>query len=202
MYAYFKGSVESITEEAIVLETGNIGYNIIMPSSDISRLMIGDEVKVYTYTSVREDAMWLYGFLEKAELDFYKLLLTVNGVGPKAALGILSGASISDIQVAIIAQDTKALSKLPGIGAKTAGRIILDLKDKVSTDDLLDIVTSDVSTPSGNQSGATVQIKKEATDILTALGYSASEAMRALSKLDIMDDAKVEDIVSEALRLM
>ena len=202
MYAYFKGSVESITEEAIVLETGNIGYNIIMPSSDISRLMIGDEVKVYTYTSVREDAMWLYGFLEKAELDFYKLLLTVNGVGPKAALGILSGASISDIQVAIIAQDTKALSKLPGIGAKTAGRIILDLKDKISTDDLLDIVTSDASTPSGNQSGATVQIKKEATDILTALGYSASEAMRALSKLDIMDDAKVEDIVSEALRLM
>lgn len=203
MYAYFKGSVESITEEMIVLETNNIGYNIIMPSSDICRLLIGDEVKVYTYLSVREDAMWLYGFLEKKSLDFYKLLLTVNGVGPKAAIGILSNASIDDIIVAIIAQDAKALSKLPGIGAKTAGRIILDLKDKVNTDDLLDIVVDNKSVDtSSKNSSAVLSVKKEATDILTALGYSSSEAMKALSKLDISDDAKAEEIVSEALRLM
>ena len=129
MYAYFIGKVAHIGNDGIVLETNGIGYNIIMSARDLSELIPGDELKIYTYTSVREDAIWLYGFLDKDSLDFFKLLLTVSGVGPKGAMGILSGASLDDIQVAIIAQDQKALSRLPGIGAKTAARIILDLKD-------------------------------------------------------------------------
>lgn len=197
MYAYFKGLVAEINTESIVLETNNIGYNIIMPSSDIGSLLPGDEVKVYTYTSVREDAIWLYGFLEKSELDFYKLLLSVNGIGPKAAISILSNASVDDIQVAIIAQDVKALSKFPGIGAKTAGRIILDLKDKVAVEDIISVGPKENSS---REPAGVNRIKKEATDILSALGISASQAMIALNKLDIAEEDDVEVVVTKALK--
>ena len=197
MYAYFKGIIAELNSEAVVLETGNIGYNIIMPLNDLQKLLPGDEVKIYTYTSVREDAMWLYGFLTKDELDFYKLLLTVNGIGPKAAISILSNASVDDIRVAIIAQDTKALSKFPGIGAKTAGRIILDLKDKVAVEDIL---LNSAKTNNATESSGVNRIKKEATDILGALGISPSQAMSALNKLDIAEDSDLEKIVTMALK--
>ncbi len=203
MYAFFKGNVVQVNSDSIVLETNNVGYNIIMSGRDLSELMPGDEVKVYTYTSVREDAIWLYGFLDRESLDFYKLLLTVSGVGPKGAMGILSGASLDEIQVAIIAQDAKALSKMPGIGAKTAARIILDLKDKVSAGDILGGLSggADTSTgKAGTQTKAATGVKAEATEVLTTLGYSASEAMRVLGRLEFEDDISAEDLVAMALR--
>lgn len=199
MYAYFIGNVTEINSESIVLETNNIGYNIIMPSRAIDGLLSGDEIKVYTYTAVREDAFLLYGFLNKSELEFFKLLLTVNGIGPKAAITIMSNSSVDDIQVAIIAQDIKALSKLPGIGSKTAGRIILDLKDKIHVEDIID---NAVSSSKKFESSGINRIKKEASDILSALGISASDSMRALNKLEITEESNVEDIVSMALRQM
>ena len=203
MYAFFKGNVVQVNSDSIVLETNNIGYNIIMSGRDLSELMPGDEVKVYTYTSVREDAIWLYGFLDRESLDFYKLLLTVSGVGPKGAMGILSGASLDEIQVAIIAQDAKALSKMPGIGAKTAARIILDLKDKVSAGDILGGLSGGndaASGKAGTQTKASSGVKAEATEVLTTLGYSASEAMKVLNKLEYPDDISAEDLVAMALR--
>lgn len=199
MYAYFNGRVAQINSDSIVLETNGIGYNIIMSGRDISELIPGDELKVYTYTSVREDAIWLYGFLDAQSLSFFKMLLTVSGVGPKGAMGILSGASVEDIEVAIIAQDSKMLSKLPGIGAKTAARIILDLKDKVNANDVLAGVVGD----GGNAKSATgtaTGVKAEAAEVLTALGYSASEAMKAINKVDIIEDISAEDLVTMALR--
>ena len=199
MYAYFNGRVAQINSDSIVLETNGIGYNIIMSGRDISELIPGDELKVYTYTSVREDAIWLYGFLDAQSLSFFKMLLTVSGVGPKGAMGILSGASVEDIEVAIIAQDSKMLSKLPGIGAKTAARIILDLKDKVNANDVLAGVVGD----GGNAKSATgtaTGFKAEAAEVLTALGYSASEAMKAINKVDIIEDISAEDLVTMALR--
>lgn len=199
MYAYFIGNVTEINSESIVLETNNIGYNIIMPSRAIDGLLSGDEIKVYTYTAVREDAFLLYGFLNKSELEFFKLLLTVNGIGPKAAITIMSNSSVDDLQVAIIAQDIKALSKLPGIGSKTAGRIILDLKDKIHVEDIID---NAVSSSKKSESSGINRIKKEASDILSALGISASDSMRALNKLEITEESNVEDIVSMALRQM
>ncbi len=201
MYAYFIGKIAKIKSDSIVLETGNIGYNIIMPVSDIMSLTTGIEVKIYTYTAVREDAFLLYGFLDEESLDFYKLLLEVNGVGPKAAISILSHASVDDLVVAIIAQDSKTLSKLPGIGAKTAARIILDLKDKVGTDRLLDatINSTSVRVPEGKETNL---IKKEACDALGALGVSASDAMKALNQLEIGADSDVADIIGEALKLI
>jgi Holliday junction DNA helicase RuvA len=200
MYAYFIGKVAQVGADSIVLETNGIGYNIIMSSRDLSEIIPGDELRIYTYTSVREDAIWLYGFLDRETLSFFKLLLTVNGVGPKGALGILSGASVDDIRVAIIAQDAKTLSKLPGIGAKTAARIILDLKDKVSAGDILGGLGEDVNTSSGHTSSAKTGVKAEATEVLTTLGYSASEAMRALNRLEYSEDISTEDLVTMALR--
>lgn len=201
MYAYFIGRVAQINSDSIVLETNGIGYNIIMSGRDMSELIPGDELKVYTYTSVREDAIWLYGFLDSQSLAFFKLLLTVSGVGPKGAMGVLSGASVDDIQVAVIAQDSKMLSKLPGIGAKTAARIILDLKDKVNANDVLVGVVGDGGNAK-SATGAASGVKAEAAEVLTALGYSASEAMKAINKVEINEGMNAEDLVTMALREM
>lgn len=200
MYAFFKGTVESIYSDYLILDTGSMGVNIIMSASELDRINISDELKIYTYTSVREDAITLYGFLSREKLDFFKLLLTVNGVGPKLAIGI-AGCNTEDVKTAIVAQDTKALSKLPGVGAKMAGRLALELKDKVSLftsiDSGIDTVSSNIS---DNNTGNT--LISEAVSILTALGYSSSEALRAIRSVDISDDDTAESLVPKALRVL
>lgn len=200
MYAFFKGTVESIYSDYLILDTGSMGVNIIMSASELDRVNISDELKIYTYTSVREDAITLYGFLSREKLDFFKLLLTVNGVGPKLAIGI-AGCNTEDVKTAIVAQDTKALSKLPGVGAKMAGRLALELKDKVSLftsiDSGIDTVSSNIS---DNNTGNT--LISEAVSILTALGYSSSEALRAIRSVDISDDDTAESLVPKALRVL
>ena len=200
MYAFFKGTVESIYSDYLILDTGSMGVNIMMSASELDRLSVSDEVKIYTYTSVREDAITLYGFLSREKLDFFKLLLTVNGVGPKLAIGI-AGCNTEDVKTAIVAQDTKALSKLPGVGAKMAGRLALELKDKVllftSIDSGIDTVSSNIS---DNNTGNT--LISEAVSILTALGYSSSEALKAIRSVDISDDDTAESLVPKALRVL
>ncbi len=200
MYAFFKGTVESIYSDYLILDTGSMGVNIIMSASELDRINISDELKIYTYTSVREDAITLYGFLSREKLDFFKLLLTVNGVGPKLAIGI-AGCNTEDVKTAIVAQDTKALSKLPGVGAKMAGRLALELKDKVSLftsiDSGIDTVSSNIS---DNNTGNT--LISEAVSILTALGYSSSEALKAIRSVDISDDDTAESLVPKALRVL
>ena len=200
MYAFFKGTVESIYSDYLILDTGSMGVNIIMSASELDRINICDELKIYTYTSVRQDAITLYGFLSREKLDFFKLLLTVNGVGPKLAIGI-AGCNTEDVKTAIVAQDTKALSKLPGVGAKMAGRLALELKDKVSLftsiDSGIDTVSSNIS---DNNTGNT--LISEAVSILTALGYSSSEALRAIRSVDISDDDTAESLVPKALRVL
>ena len=200
MYAFFKGTVESIYSDYLILDTGSMGVNIIMSASELDRVNISDELKINTYTSVREDAITLYGFLSREKLDFFKLLLTVNGVGPKLAIGI-AGCNTEDVKTAIVAQDTKALSKLPGVGAKMAGRLALELKDKVllftSIDSVIDTVSSNIS---DNNTGNT--LISEAVSILTALGYSSSEALKAIRSVDISDDDTAESLVPKALRVL
>ena len=200
MYAFFKGTVESIYSDYLILDTGSMGVNIIMSASELDRINISDELKIYTYTSVREDAITLYGFLSREKLDFFKLLLTVNGVGPKLAIGI-AGCNTEDVKTAIVAQDTKALSKLPGVGAKMAGRLALELKDKVSLftsiDSGIDTVSSNIS---DNNTGNT--LISEAVSILTALGYNSSEALKAIRSVDISDDDTAESLVPKALRVL
>ena len=131
MIAYLKGEIVEILEDRVILEAGNIGYNLFMPMAGVDAILhVGDETKTYTYLNVREDAMQLYGFLTKDDLNVFKLLLGVNGIGPKAALGVLSGLSADELRFAVLADDVKTISKAPGIGKKTAQKLILELKDK------------------------------------------------------------------------
>lgn len=200
MYAFFKGTVESIYSDYLILDTGSMGVNIMMSASELDRLSVSDEVKIYTYTSVREDAITLYGFLSREKLDFFKLLLTVNGVGPKLAIGI-AGYNTEDVKTAIVAQDTKALSKLPGVGAKMAGRLALELKDKVSLFSSIDSDRDTVS-PGVSDKNTGNTLISEAVSVLTALGYSSSEALRAIRSVDISDDDTAESLVPKALRVL
>ena len=139
MIAYIKGEVAWIEEERIVLESGNIGYNIMMPASSFdTQDLVGKEVKIYTHLNVREDAMQLYGFLNLDELKTFRLLLGVNGIGPKAAIGILSGLTTDELRFAVLSDDVKTISKAPGIGKKTAQKLILELKDKIDLEEVFE----------------------------------------------------------------
>lgn len=200
MYAYIKGEIVDISEDNVVLECHDIGYNIKVPFSVIQQLPgIGSQVRIYTYTCVREDAFILYGFLTKDDLWIFKKLITVNGIGPKGALGILSVMSADDLRFAIIAGDSKAISKAPGIGAKSAERIILDLKDKITLEpDRIDqndtIATSAASVNS--------DARNEAIEAMTALGYSPSEALKAVKQITVTDDMDAGAILKAALKVI
>ncbi len=188
MYSYIKGTYEGQRENYIVLEASGIGYKIFATSSTAAKMpQIGMQAKVYTYFNVREDAMELYGFYSEEERDLYEILISVSGVGPKMGISLLSYVSPAEFAAALAAEDTKTLTKAPGVGPKLAKRIILELKDKFKTDSP-DIPTETiVSEPSERQ---------EAAQALISLGYSASEAQRAVDGLD----GSIEDIVGKALK--
>lgn len=200
MYAYIKGEIVDISEDNVVLECHDIGYNIKVPFSVIQQLPgIGSQVRIYTYTCVREDAFILYGFLTKDDLWIFKKLITVNGIGPKGALGILSVMSADDLRFAIIAGDSKAISKAPGIGAKSAERIILDLKDKITFEpDRIDQNDTIVISADSVNSDA----RNEAIEALTALGYSPSEALKAVKQITVTDDMDAGAILKAALKVI
>lgn len=200
MYAYIKGEIVDISEDNVVLECHDIGYNIKVPFSVIQQLpRIGSQVRIYTYTCVREDAFILYGFLTKDDLWIFKKLITVNGIGPKGALGILSVMSADDLRFAIIAGDSKAISKAPGIGAKSAERIILDLKDKITFEpDRIDQNDTIVISADSVNSDA----RNEAIEALTALGYSPSEALKAVKQITVTDDMDAGAILKAALKVI
>lgn len=201
MYAYIKGIIADITEENVVLECNNIGYNINIPFSVAQRLPgAGSEVKIYTYTCVREDAFMLYGFLTKDDLWIFKKLITVNGIGPKGALGILSTMSADDLRFAIIAGDAKAISKAPGIGNKSAERIILDLRDKI--DQYFTSDNSAIQVSAGGLSSVDNSMKNEAIEAMVALGYTATDAVKAINQISIDESMDSGDILKQALRII
>ncbi len=199
MISYVKGSLEERFEDSVVVEAGGIGYRIYVPTSVLEHLpKTGETVKIYTYFSVREDAMSLYGFLSRQDLEMFRQLIGVNGVGPKSALGILSALSPDVLRLAVISGDAKAISKAPGVGSKTAQRIILDLKDKVKSEDILDGFAEPAS---GHGEVSSVgEIGKEAIEALTALGYSASEASGVVKKVTITESMTAEDVLKAALK--
>lgn len=198
MIGYLKGEVAGLYEGQIVLEVSGIGYNIFMPQSSIDHIRgIGEELKIYTYLSVREDAMWLYGFLTKDDLDFFKLLIQVSGIGPKGALGVLSVMSVDDLRFAILSSDAKTIAKSPGIGAKTAQRMIIELKDKVNLEEAFEAKLAH----SKDEEGVT-GIRQEAVEALCALGYSSTDAMRAVRSVEISDGDDVEKILKASLKYL
>lgn len=208
MIAYLKGEIVDIAEDNMVLEVNSIGYNIKISTGTAGLLPgIGEEIKIYTYTYVREDAFLLYGFLTKDDLEIFKKLITVNGIGPKGGLAILSVMSADDLRFAILAGDAKAIAKAPGIGAKTAERVILDLRDKVSIEDSL--VGREAAAYAGGQAGrdngslsAVAVARNEAVEALTALGYSSSDALKAVKQVEITEGMDAEEILRLALKMM
>lgn len=200
MYAYIKGEIAELSEDNLVLECNNIGYNIRIPLNVAQKLPgIGAFVKIYTYTSVREDAFQLFGFLTRDDLEIYKKLIAVNGIGPKGALSILSAMSADDLRLAIISGDAKAIAKAPGVGNKSAERIILELKDKIAlklSDEEPDFV------PSGDIASGGSAAKSEAIEALVSLGYSPTEALKAIKQLEITQDLDSGAILKQALKVI
>jgi Holliday junction DNA helicase RuvA len=198
MIAFIKGELYDINDDVIILMTNNMGYEIRVPLSVITQLpSIGQEVKIHTYLYVREDAMLLYGFLTRDDLAVFKQLITVSGIGPKGALGVLSTVTPDELRFAVIADDVKTISKAPGIGKKTAQKLILELKDKLDLKDALEPKGSLASEQIGITS---TDIKSEAIQALTSLGYSSTEAVQAIKSVEINDSTTVEDIIKEALK--
>lgn len=197
-----KGEIADIAEDNLILEVNNIGYNIRISAGTAGLLPgIGQEVKIYTYTYVKEDAFWLYGFLTRDDLEIFRRLITVNGIGPKGGQAILSTMTADDLRFAILSGDAKAIAKAPGIGVKTAERVILDLRDKVSLEE------SFMSRGEGQKAvrvtGAeTDTARNEAAEALTALGYSPSEALKAVKRAGVLEGMDTEEILKLALKHM
>lgn len=200
MYSYLKGKLVEIFEDTIVIEVNNIGYNVRIPASMIDMLKgQGQELKVYTYLYVKEDAMQLYGFFTRDDLNIFKLLLGVNGIGPKGALAILSVMTPDDLRFAVLGEDAKAIAKAPGIGNKTAQRMIIELKDKLSLEDAFEAKTAHMAE---DQTMSSSSVKNEAVQALTALGYSSSEALKALNGIELTPELTVEEVLKLALKQM
>lgn len=200
MYAYIKGEIIDISEDNLVLECNNIGYNIRIPLSVAQRLPgIGATVKIYTYTSVREDAFNLFGFLSKDDLEIYKKLIAVNGIGPKGALSILSAMSADDLRFAILSGDAAAIAKAQGVGKKSAERIILELRDKVQ---FMGSAATDLEVLTSSDTTAETNAKNEAIEALTSLGYSPSDALRAVRQIELTEDMDAGTVLKQALKII
>ena len=201
MYAYIKGILTEITEDAIIVENQGIGYEIAVPGQVFDYLpSVGEEVKIYTYHYVREDAILLYGFLTKEDVRIFKMLIGVSGIGPKGALAILSVLSTDDLRFAILGDDAKAIAKAPGVGAKTAQRVIIELKDKLSLEDAFEQKLANQAQKA--ELNPAIGVKNEAILALTSLGYSQSEALKVLQGIEISPDDQVEDVLKMALKQM
>ena len=196
MITYVKGELNDINGNSIVVECFGIGYEIMVPASIADRLpSVGDQVKIYTYQYVREDTLDLYGFLTKDDLNIFKLLITVNGIGPKGALNILSAISPDELRIAVISDDVKTIQKAPGIGGKTAQKLIIELKDKLS---LEDVITHGMETE--NRVPASDPARNEAIEALVALGYTSAEALRAVKSVEDSDSMDSEALLKAALK--
>lgn len=195
MYAYIKGTLEIKASDHVVVEANGVGYRIFMSGNTIQRLgELNSNVKVFTHYHVREDNISLYGFYNLEELRMFELLISVSGVGAKSAIAILSNITPSAFALAVISNDIKALTKLPGIGAKSAQRIILELKDKLKTEETIaaesDFEIQTVLAKDDNM--------HEAISALQVLGYPVKEATKAVSSIDCTG-LSVEDIIKKAL---
>ena len=198
MIASVKGKLEGVTAESVVIDVNGLGVEAIVPTTVINRLpKIDENIRLYTYLHVREDAIQLYGFLEKEDLDFFKLLITVNGIGPKAAIAILSSIPSDILTFAILSEDIKTIEKAQGIGAKTAKKLVLELKDKVGV-----INFARTESPENIDINLTIsnEVRDEAIQVLAALGYSQTEAMKAVSKAEITEEMTSEELVKLALK--
>lgn len=199
MISFVRGTLSEILENVVVVDNNGVGYNVEVPFSVISGLpAIGSEVKLYTYLSVREDAMKLFGFLTRDDLNIFKLLIGVSGIGPKGALAILSAMTPNDLRIAVMSDDAKAIAKAPGIGLKTAQKLIIEAKGKISVPDYMDSGSTSLSAAAAIPEEA--DPRAEAIAALTALGYSNSEAVLAVKKVEYTDGMDAEAVLKASLK--
>lgn len=203
MIAFVEGTIVKKTINTVIMGTAaGIGYEIFVPATDLARLpAAGSSALLHTYLQVKEDGVALFGFLTEEALQIFKLLITVNGIGPKGALGILSGISLDDLRFAVLAEDVKTISKIPGIGAKTAGKLVLELKDKFKAEDLLEAKRIHAEDVIGGTSEETANgLREEAAQALATLGISMTEAMKVLKKIEITETTTVEELLKQGLK--
>ncbi len=202
MIQFIRGELTAIEEDRILVDVGGVGYGIFMSGKAMGALpKIGKEVKIHTYLNVKEDAMQLFGFLTRDDLKVFKLLIGVNGIGPKGGLGILSVLSPDDLRFAVMASDVKAISAAPGIGKKTAEKLILELKDKLSIEDALEHAVSS-NGYQAKQDEYFYEVAGEAIQALVALGYGNTEALKAVKQVEITENTSVNDVLKRALKFI
>ena len=195
MIAYIRGIFEEVTEDGIVVEAGGVGYGIAVPPSLAGELTLGDEVKIYTYYQVAEDMQKLYGFASREDRRVFTLLLKVSGIGPRLAMSIMSALTTDELKIAVVTNDVKALSRAPGLGKKTAEKLILELKDAFNAAEVITGGSTAQSAPLVMDDAFS-----EAAQALMALGYSSSEAMKAVRQVEARDGITVDDVLQEAFR--
>ncbi len=196
MFAYIKGNLEEKTSTYVVIEANGIGYKIFMSQTAIDELgVLDNQVKVYTHYHVREDDVSLYGFKTNEELKMFELLLSVSGIGAKSAIIMLSNITPSSFALAVITNDIEKLTKIPGVGPKSAQRIILELKDKLKTSEVISKSKNSkiINTVAENNN------QEDAIQALQVLGYTRKDIERALDKID-KTDLLVEDIIKKGLQ--
>ena len=197
MISYIRGELAALEKDKVIVDVGGVGYGIYMPGQAMALLpATGSEVKIHTYLNVREDAMQLFGFLTRDDLEIFKLLIGVSGIGPKGGLSILSKLSPDDLRYAVLSGDVKAISAAPGIGKKTAEKLIIELKDKLDIADVLDHAIGNDAAPQAENNGS---VSSEAVQALVALGYGNTESLRAVKQVQL-EDPTVEELLKEALK--
>lgn len=200
MISFLKGFIEEKSEKSIFLDVNGVGYEVFMPTGSASVLpAVGEEVKIHTYLQISENGIGLYGFLTKDELNVFKLLITVNGIGPKGAVGILSALSANELRLAVLSDDDKAIAKAPGIGAKTAKKLILELKDKFHLEDALEEFAEPAKSVAHGRNDMS-DAYAEAVQALTALGYSNSDALKAVKMAENGEGQSTEELLKAALK--
>lgn len=201
MFAYIKGIVEAITEDNVVLDVHDVGYNVKISADTAGRLPApGNPVRLYTYTLVKEDAFMLYGFLTRDELELFKQCITVSGIGPKAAQAILSVMDTDSLRFAIMSGDVKAISKAPGIGKRTAERLILELKGKITMEDTA--IGRDMASHGSGSLSVDSDQKREAIEALVSLGYGQAESMKAVNSIEGIEAMDSGAVLKAALKKM
>lgn len=199
MISYIRGELVAVEKEKVIIDVGGVGYGIFMPESAMGLLpQMGNEVKLYTYLNVREDAMQLFGFLTRDDLEIFKLLIGVSGIGPKGGLSILSKLTADDLRFAIMSGDSKAISAAPGIGKKTAEKVIIELKDKLDIEQILNPSDSETKSAIKMDSSAN-EVQSEAVQALVALGYGSTESLKVVNKVN-SENMTVEAVLKQALK--
>lgn len=196
MFDYIKGTIVYIAENMLVAENNGIGYRILTSAYAAGRVSLHEEVTIYTYMHIREDDVSLFGFLSREEITVFEMLISVSGIGPKGALSILSVLTVDELRLAVLSDDYKAICKANGVGAKTAQRLIIELRDKFRLEDVFSDISAADELPETEGSDTI----SETAMALTVLGYSNVEALRAIKKVQGYETMSAEELLKAALK--